>query len=220
MESVRKLILCGLLFSADATCAAEQGFYFGAMGGQSDYAFESARLSLAPGISSITWPEDAENDASAWGLSAGYRIFRYAAVELNYVDLGKLERTETHSAGRPPLVSIFTLKHELETSGLAISGLGVLPVSDAFELYLRGGAFFADMEATTSVVSSFNAIGIGGGSIDFSSQSLLWGGGVQFNWSDHWSARLDYQRLESVGEDSGAGVADIDLLSLGVLYRL
>jgi hypothetical protein len=32
--------------------------------------------------------------------------------------------------------------------------------------------------------------------------------------------RLDFQRFHSVGEDAGAGEADIDLLTLGVLYRL
>ena len=57
-------------------------------------------------------------------------------------------------------------------------------------------------------------------SITFGSDSLLWGAGTQFNWGAHWSVRLDFQRFESVGEDNGAGEADIDLLSLGVIFRL
>lgn len=161
----------------------------------------------------LSWPPDADHEAGAWGVVAGYRIFRYAAVELSYLDLGSLERTEQLVLGFPPITSSVEIRNELATSGPAASALGILPIFDYWAVYARAGVLFADMEATSSIMGSSS-------SITFGSDSLLWGAGTQFNWGAHWSVRLDFQRFESVGEDNGAGEADIDLLSLGVIFRL
>jgi hypothetical protein len=259
MEIVRKLLVCGVLLTGGAANAAEQGFYFGVLGGQAEYQFDDPRPiplvapppgavprvpivdfgplppggSLNPGlfppsftvavtafVSPLFWPADADDEAGAWGATVGYRIFRYAAVELNYLNLGTLERTEPLLIGPPPFTAIAEINHELETTGPAASALGVLPLSKNWELYARVGVFFADMEATTSIVNSSVPIQRRPSSITFGSEALLWGGGVQFNWGDHWTLRVDFQRFESVGEDNGAGEADIDLLSFGVLFRL
>ncbi|MGH8174737.1 MAG: outer membrane beta-barrel protein [Steroidobacter sp.] len=250
MEIARTVFVCLLLSAAGTATAADQGFYFGVLGGRADYEFEQpdffpiggvlpggslTRLPITPVpptispfppdvafvgainlravISPLSWPSDADHETSAWGIVAGYRIFRFAAVELNYLNLGTLKRQETLALGFPPFTSSVDIRHELETSGPSVSGLGILPVTDSWELYLRAGVLFADMEATSSIMGDSS-------SITFGSDSLLWGAGTQFNWGDHWSVRLDFQRFERVGEDNGVGEADIDLLSLGVIFRL
>jgi opacity protein-like surface antigen len=249
MEMARTVLACLMLTGAVAASAADHGFYFGVLGGRADYEFRQPDVfpvnaffpgppligitpvirppgitpapcppgSIAGGvavafISPLSWPPDADHEAGAWGVVAGYRIFRYAAFELSYLDLGSLDRTQEVRLGFPPVGSI-EIHHELATSGPAASALGILPITESWEVYARAGVLFADMEATSSIMGSSN-------SITFGSDSLLWGGGTQFNWGAHWSVRLDFQRFEGVGEDNGPGEADVDLLSLGVLYRL
>jgi opacity protein-like surface antigen len=81
-------------------------------------------------------------------------------------------------------------------------------------VYLRAGVFFADMEFTTS-------IGASSASHTTGSEAAAVGAGVQFNWAEHWSARIELQRFLEVGDDEAfSSSADIDLLSLGILYRL
>lgn len=137
---------------------------------------------------------------------------RYAAVELNYLNLGTLKESDTFSLF-PPGSGTLQINRELETRGPSVSALGILPLLDQWSVYLRAGVLFADMELSSSLSGSSS-------SITFGSDSFLWGAGTQFDWGKHWSVRVDFQRFDSVGEKNGAGRADIDLLSLGVLFRL
>lgn len=164
----------------------------------------------------LFWSPADDDEAGAWTLTAGYRAGRYFAFEVSYLNLGTLEATDTLLLPPPPFSSgaSVTLHRELETSGPALAAMGILPVSDSWELYLRGGIFFADSELQT-------AIGTSSGSQTFGSEAMSLGAGAQFNWGEHWSARVEYQRFLEVGGDGRFDSdADVDLLSLGVLYRL
>lgn len=162
--------------------------------------------------SPVVWFPDDDDKDTAWGLTAGYRAGRYVAVELSYLNLGTLKASDTILV--PPIIGggTLTLKRELETSGPAFSALGILPLSDSWELYLRAGIFFADMELTTSLGGS-------SGSTTFGSEAVSLGAGAQFDWGEHWAGRLEFQRVLEAGADDGSE-ADIDALSLGIFYRL
>lgn len=236
MKAVMALMCCML---GTAAWGADSGFYFGVLGGISDYKFESPRVPNAlqpevsftpdpswftnppPAVSApiigggvaflpVGWLPGDDSDGSAWGATAGYRIVRYAAVELNYLNLGTLKDAETIPVFP---VSSTELRKELETTGPTLSVLGTLPVVGGWSVYARVGVLFADMNLKTS-------IGVATGDTSFASRNMLWGAGTQFDWGDHWSVRLDFQRFESVGEVFEAGEADIDLFTLGVLFRL
>ncbi len=161
----------------------------------------------------LFWSPADDDEAGAWALTAGYRAGRYFAFEVSYFNLGKLEATDTFLL--PPLAGggTLTLHRELETSGPALAAMGILPLSDSWELYLRAGVFFADSELSTSFAGS-------SGSTTFGSEATSLGAGAQFNWGEHWSARVEYQRFVEVGGDDFATDADVDVLSLGVLFRL
>jgi opacity protein-like surface antigen len=164
------------------------------------------------------WQQAEDDRGSAWGLFAGYRIMRYAAVELAYQNLGKLQESGNAAVILPTKIPLGTLyfgefKRELETSGPSLSALGILPITDAWSVYARAGVLFADMKLASSI-AGYNA------STSSNSQSLLWGAGTQFDFGAHWSVRADFQRFNDVGETGDTGRADIDLLSLGVIFRL
>ena len=244
MRAGKHVGACALLvLSAGAAGAADQGFYFGASAGQAQYDFSLPAAPVGvigvlppiagfvpdpafggpvpPGVvfvgarsaQPVLWLPGQDDEGTAWSVSAGYRINRYLAVEASYVNLGTLEASQT--IGLPAIVGGGSLRfsRELETSGPAITAFGMLPLSDSWELYLRAGMFFADSELTT---------GINGNSVttSFGSDSTTVGAGAQFDWKDHWAARLEFQRAFDIGGDDVASDADVDGMSLAVLYRL
>lgn len=227
-----------LLLCAGMAHAADAGFYFGVLAGEAKYDFDTPQLPVAIGQIPVTdfippdtplnpiftgpvflagpalWlPSDDDKD-TGWGVTAGYRIGRYVAIELNYLNLGKLEASDQLLLPPFPGSGTATLQRELETTGPSVSVLGILPLSENWEVHLRAGVLFADMEFTTSIGASSSSHTTG-------SEAAAVGAGVQFNWAEHWSARLELQRFLDVGDDDGfSSTADIDLLSLGILYRL
>jgi opacity protein-like surface antigen len=161
----------------------------------------------------VLWLPGDDDEGTAWSVSAGYRINRYLAVEASYVNLGTLEASQ--NIGLPAVLGGGTLAfhRELETSGPALTAFGILPVSDSWELYVRAGMFFADSELTTA----FNG---NSSTRSFDSDSTTLGAGAQFDWKEHWSARLEFQRSFDIGGDDVADETDVDGVSLSVLYRL
>jgi opacity protein-like surface antigen len=239
--SARGVGACALLLFAHASIAAERGFYFGVGGGEAQYEFERApRLVIVgpppgslpvpppvfrppfpfpPGpISSViavradpVWIPGDDDTGTALGATVGYQINRYVAAELGYLDLGKLEASDqllSFGGG-----NTITFDRKLETSGPTLSLLGMLPLADAWDVYLRAGIMFADTKVT-------NGLGPTSESATFGSDAPLWGGGVRFNWGEHWSARLDYQYVDGVGDNPDVGEAEIEVITLGILYRL
>lgn len=236
MRSLR-IVIVGLALAVTLSVqAGEPGWYFGGGLGQVDYGSMKRELNFliaAPvgeqGSGTIgatvvtvvqigTGPSFAADDALdvddsdvGWGATVGYRILDYVAVELSYLDLGTLLTREVLAL---PLIPPDTLevKQALRTNGAAISILGILPVGERWDAFVRAGLLTADQELTVS--SSDSALIP---SVQLSnekrSNTALWGAGVQYNWAS-WSVRLDFQRY------SGMEFADIDLLGLSVLYHL
>ena len=161
----------------------------------------------------MLWLPGDDDEGTAWSVTAGYRVNRYLAVEASYVNLGTLEAT--HSLVLPAILGGGTLgfHRELETSGPALAAFGILPLSDSWELYVRAGILFADSELTTAINGNSNTI-------SFDSEATTLGAGAQFDWGGHWSARLELQRSFGVGGGDVANEADVDGVSLAVLYRL
>jgi hypothetical protein len=252
MGLLRKVALMTMCFGAEASFAADQGFYFGLNAGQAKYDFEPIPLAVAvapgpffepfnpfaAGVPSFRitpdpvfgaptstnaraflepfaayWIPGEDDEATAWGAFVGYRIFPYAAVEFAYADLGSLH--EYHPARAiTPLISSTEVRRKLETTGPAVSALAMLPINDRWDVFLRGGWYFADQKVT------FEATGFPGDRTTFGTDGLLFGAGTQYGFGDHWTVRLDFQRYDDVGNENGAGHADIDVFSLGVLFRL
>jgi opacity protein-like surface antigen len=247
MRAGVRVSACALLIlSASAAHAADRGFYFGASGGQAKYDFDgfppiavlipvigftpvpsvpapNPPVFIAPfppfnatvvlaSARPVLWLPGDDDETTAWSLTAGYRINRYLAIEASYVDLGTLEATHTISTilgGGGTLA----FHRELETTGPALAAIGILPLSDSWELYVRAGMLFADSELTTAINGNSN-------SRSFDSEATTVGAGAQFDWGGNWSARLEFQRSFDVGGNDVASEADVDAVSLAVLYRL
>jgi opacity protein-like surface antigen len=152
-----------------------------------------------------------EDDDTSWSAVLGYRISNYIAAEINYVTLGKLTAQDTFYVY--PTFAPLQSKYTLETRGPTLTLLGILPVRETWDIYVRAGAFFVDSKLQ-SVFGASNR------STTFGSEGFVYGFGTQYNLGKHWSLRLDLQRYNKIGEKLSTGEADIDSTTFGVLYRL
>ncbi len=214
---------------AQETPAAASGWYLGASGGAAthDVSNGGAQNTILVGIGGLgvfTVPRtslETDDDSTGWRGLAGYRFHRYFAAELEYLDFGTSEINETHvvEAGflpfpGPPL----TIERNFKTdvSGPALSALGKLPVGRRCELFLRAGVLFADSKVRTGQLR-FPPVP---DSVTYADRVLIGGVGVDWQFAGRWSARLEYQRSKDIEPNLEIAESHVELLSLGVLFKL
>ena len=108
-----------------------QGGYIGAGAGQS---FIRAPVSVPAGALNELEPYEsieAEIDTTAigWKLFGGYRINDYFAIEGSWTDFGE---PDDNAQG---------YEVSVETDGMEVTGLGILPIKDKFEMFAKLGLF-------------------------------------------------------------------------------
>ena len=158
-----------------------------------------------------------------WNVSLGYRVNKYLAAELAYVDSGEASLVEHYrpALGTPPIsVSELTRSYSVTSRGPALSLLGSWPLSAKWELFVRGGVLFAEQEVEART-RSVGALVIAP-QIDrsFSDQVVTVGAGVQWAFLPRWTARLEYQRTDDLQANEIMGESRIDQAALSVLFGL
>lgn len=226
---------------------AESNFYVGGIGGQSvAHLDRREQLEIAPTLMAgppslvrltVVAREVDKND-TAFGALVGYRPLRNLALEAQYLNLGASEYTAAldfvpiggfipalppgvvfQPLNPPPAFVPVVLLPEVpvvrtSTQGPALSALGILPLGKRFEVHGRAGVYFAHTERTIGVGSFLER------RQSSHTEELLFGLGGQWRAGEQWSVRADFQRFMDVGAGSRTGEADVDLWSLGVLWRL
>ncbi len=160
----------------------------------------------------VFWIPGEDDKATTWNVLAGYRFLRYVAIELAYHDLGTLH--EYSPARTIGLLRTVEVKAEMESSAVTLSLLGQLPITDRWSVFLRAGGVYADQHVSRRIGSGDHF------SDSYDSEVFAYGIGTQLDFGSHWTVRLDFQRYDDVGKGNGIGEADVDSLTLGVLYRL
>jgi len=192
--------------------------------------FTRFRTSAAPApfnpstpVSGLAYPQRAfwipgkDEESTSWNVLAGYRFFRYAAIELAYHDFGTLhEFSPSRTIGT---VTTLEVKSELESTGATLSLLGELPITAGWSVFLRAGGLFADQDVSRRISGS-PLVATSTSHESYDSEVFLYGIGTQLDFGAHWTVRLDFQRYDDVGKGNGLGEADVDVLTLGVLFRL
>ncbi|HWK75536.1 MAG TPA: outer membrane beta-barrel protein [Povalibacter sp.] len=210
----------GCLTAANAV-AAEPGFYVGVNYSQVDNSvarapYDALTADIYDSFGFVPTSSSATFDAKdkGYGFFGGYRFFSWLALEGSYLTLGSVEHRDRSAGTFAEVAQTWSQNIETRNRGLAVSALGILPISYRFEVYARAGALFAnnqDRLFITDGTSSRRASGSG------SSVNMLAGAGASFAFLEIYSARLEYQRAFDVGSDLGKG--DIDVLSLGISVR-
>ena len=138
-----------------------------------------------------------ETDTS-WKILGGYQINRNFAVELGYVDLGSV------TISGPGGTATF------ESNAFELVGVGSFPLANAFSLYGKFGFYRADSDL------NFNIPALGGrGAASEKNTDITFGVGARYDLSRNVGLRAEWQRYSDVGD----GATDVDVMSIGVIYR-
>jgi OOP family OmpA-OmpF porin len=143
----------------------------------------------------------------------GFRFSRHWGVELGYSDLGR-----GNGASEPGAYAIEKFGHQ--TSAWTLAGTGVLPIGEAFSLQGRLGWSMASPDAT-AVAAGFGlgtgapGFGIGSAVARYRS-TILWGVGGQYDLSDRFGLRVDYNNFGKLEDQSGTRS---DLWSINAVVR-
>jgi OmpA-OmpF porin, OOP family len=137
-----------------------------------------------------------DEDDTAYKFFAGYRLNRFVAFELDYINLGEPSGS---------VVPGFNVDSSVD--GFAPYVVGTLPLGPYFELYGRLGYYFYD--ATVGVTDTLdNRV-----EFDEESEDLVWGAGIGANLGEKVNLRFEYERFDLQGLD------DSDALWLTAAWR-
>jgi len=205
--------------------ADETGFYAGAnaLGLLSTYHradLDSAMTAAFSGADSplTRGPSSVERTRYSWSVDVGYRVTRNLGVELSYMDLGSLSYS---GFGTRPVGSISAeevhLKLDFRSHGPALAVVGVLPMTNFWDMTARVGAFQA---RTNTNFRTTAGDGENSGSFSESSTSLLASVGAAFTVTTHCVLRLDYLRIQKIKEKGLDQPFNVDGVTAGLAYVL
>ena len=178
------IVLKSLLFSCMliSFAYAQESFYVGASIGQS-YIEED----------DVVAGEDFDEEDFGFKVFGGYQFHKNFAAEFDYLDFGE------------PDDNILGVKSEIELYAFALYGVGILPLTDQFELFAKLGAAYWDAE----VKAKFLGLSV---SDDEDGTDLAYGLGASFAFTDQVAVRVEYEGVD-VDDLDGA-----DLLTVGGTY--
>jgi opacity protein-like surface antigen len=204
---------------ASSAHAAQIGFYIGGQYGQgskessiqdfdvfAQQNYDQFGFTVESGTSTL------DDSDAGYGFIAGYRFTPHLAVEGGYLDLGNLKYRSRVNGNIGGVPSDGAFNVDSETSGIAVSALGVWPLSYRWEVYGRGGVLFA-----SNTASLFYADIQGPARGEFSENSIdaLVGVGTSLTFLEIYDFRLEYQRVFDAGDEATAE-GDVDMVSLGI----
>jgi OOP family OmpA-OmpF porin len=111
---------------------------------RSDLNELASDITIALGGTQPSGSSDLNDMDSIWGAQVGYRFNRWVAGEIGYVDLGKSSYVANLSSNFGAGVEDYQLRGRFLSSGPTIAVLGIIPLGERFDLYARGGLYFAD----------------------------------------------------------------------------
>ena len=133
---------------------------------------------------------------TAWKILGGYQLNRMLGIELGYTDLGEV------SARGPGGTA------NVESTALELVGVAGFPIGERFSLYGKAGVYRGETDASGTAI----------GSASETNNDLTFGFGARFDLSRNVALRAEWQRYADMG-GGAIGEADVDVLSIGALFR-
>jgi OOP family OmpA-OmpF porin len=148
-----------------------------------------------------------EDTRTAWKLFAGYQFHPNLAAELAANTFGSTTASFS-GAG-------FSGDAKIDITVYDLSLIGSWPLASRLAIFGRLGAFYSDVRNRQRITSGGTTTGR---AVSESDTNLTFGAGVSYQLNPNLGLRAEWQRFNAVGGDD-TGETDIDLLSIGVLYR-
>ncbi len=137
-----------------------------------------------------------DDDDTAYKFFAGYRLNRFLAFELDYINLGE-----------PSGAVVPGFNVDASVDGFAPYVVGTIPLGPYFEVYGRLGYYFYD--ANVGVENEID----GRAEFDEESEDLVYGAGIGANIGEKLNIRFEYEKFDLQGLD------DSDALWLTAAWR-
>jgi opacity protein-like surface antigen len=160
-----------------------------------------------------------EDTDMGYNATFGYRFSRYVAAELGLAQMGSVESKARGEVdfGDGSGFHDATMSLAFSTGGIMMSVIGILPVSDQFEFFGRAGYLFTSTERELNLRIDGESGGFGSAKGD--SQDMVLGLGAAYHFNQIYSLRLEYLKLDEVGEDNNTGLEDLNVIGLGLVVR-
>lgn len=163
-------------------------FYLGAKVGQMHY--QNACES---------WSITCDGNDVGFGAYAGYQAWQFLGFEAAYLDLGEAVANYSESG--------VTNSYSGSMKGWELSAVTRFSLSENLELFAKAGSFYWDGDNRGP--NSYHSD---------SDWAPMLGAGVEYKLSPSWSARLEYQYVDSLGSELIGG-SNGHLTTLGISYR-
>jgi len=199
--------------------AQDQGFYAGlGMGMSSADVTEISRQDvLDSGFTSLSAFQSGSSDTdTAWRVFGGYRFNPNIAGELFYTDLGTFSRDASGTGVTTSSATVnFNLNSDLKVTGFGAAVLLGMPLSEQWNVFVKPGLLYWDAKRTSTVTASGSTQS---GSVDKNGTSLSIGVGAGYNFTDKFSARLEWERYFDVGDKNTTDKSDINMIALSLQF--
>lgn len=217
-----------LVFAAGLAlpAAAQVSWYAAASGGQSRTNVEYVR-SVEGGFSTPVVLQTSHDLAdTAWKFTGGLRLTRNVALEVSYADLGKIS---THTDGASATYGqTFGLDISRKVRGVGVDVVGSLPVASRFDIFGKLGVYRTTVRtdvALTDAIFFSTAPDLRQRTIEGREDIVHVGLGVQARITPRWAVRAEAERFMDVGngfragDPNGTGRADVDAVTVGVVFN-
>jgi opacity protein-like surface antigen len=229
--SVVVLVIVGLMFAAYAEAAKPKrrsrnanriGPYAGVLIGQDRYTgdqleSEQEILTAFGNVESQNVSVGTDDSDIGYQAAFGYRFARYFAVELGLAQYGELSSRGRGDVDLGEGFQPATIDFNFSIGGPVVSGIGIFPFNDKFEMFGRAGMLFASSER--EVITRVNGENAGFGSAKGDSANLVLGLGLAWNLNQMYSLHAEVQKVDGVGDEPRTGEEDVTSATLGFIVR-
>jgi opacity protein-like surface antigen len=223
MKKILALATFAALCAAQPAVAGDTGFYVGADIGQISADIDKGDLDSLVNDAlefeglTLEGSSDLDDSDMTYGLTVGYKFMPYFAVEGQYLDLGEAKYTVGGEIFEgPEFLGTADVSTSINSSGFALSVLGILPIQEVWEVYARLGMYFGDTEADLSAAADGDIVL--SGSESKSEEEFFYGIGGGYTFNETWNVRVEYTIFPDIGDKDLTGEADVDRLVIGVNY--
>ena len=185
------------LYGTAASAQDASKWYAGAAVGQAKFH------DLCQGV-----PVSCKDSDTAWKFFGGYKFHPNFSAELAYNDFGKGNANGT--------ISGVSVNADAKSNAWELDGVGTWPLGNKFSVFGKLGLYRAKVELTGSAaVAGFS----GSSSANSTNTGLTFGAGGMYDITPAIAARLELQRYSRVGSDDVGGKSDVDVISIGALFK-
>jgi opacity protein-like surface antigen len=215
------IVLAGGVCAGNAR-AAQLGIYAGISYAMAEKdatrsVFEDEAFAIydAFGFTPQTTTGSFDSKDSSYGFVVGWRLTEHIALEGGYMDLGEVVYRDRSTGSRAtvPGLQKWAQNVESSTSGIALSALGIWPLSYRWEVYARAGVLISNNTESIFITDNVNSESLRASK---SGADLLAGVGVSFSIVEIYQVRLEFGRVFDAGEDDTLDEADVDMATLNI----